>query len=132
MSVGSTGKVRVIDSAGECPELPIVVGPGSAKAVIWPGNGAKWRSFNIVDLECGSRTVDLQHPSDCVYYVDRGAGIISDLSNGETVVLEEGTMLHIDKGDRYRIEATAGDGLLLIGGPCPADQSLYADIKEVV
>lgn len=119
------GSVRVIDSSGKCPELAITVGGGRARAVIWPGNGGEWRTFNIVELEGGSRTIDLRHSTDCVYYVRQGLGVIRDLSDGSVQSLVEGAMLHIDRGDAYRIEASEQDGLILIGGACPADEALY-------
>jgi mannose-6-phosphate isomerase-like protein (cupin superfamily) len=125
----SADAVRVIDSRGACPDIPIVDGEGWAKAVIWPGNGARYRTFQIIHLGAGSATRGLEHDSDSVYYVLRGAGLIEDLrrESGETIV--EGSMMHIDAGDRYRIRA-GEDGLELLGGPCPADPRWYADVSR--
>jgi quercetin dioxygenase-like cupin family protein len=121
--------VRVIDSSVDGPELPIVVGPGSAKAVIWPGNGAKHRSMHLIRLQRGASTIDLRHPSDCVYYVLGGAGSIDNVASGETTALAEGAMLHIDAGDSYRLRAE-DDAFTVLGGPCPADPSLYAHLAK--
>ena len=121
--------VRVLDTAGDLPEIPILEGDGNAKVVMWPGNGASFRSFNLISMKDGTSTIPLTHPSDCVWYVMEGGGAIVDLANGETVPLAEGTMLHIDAGDRYRIVAGAG-GLRVLGGPCPADDALYAGLKR--
>jgi quercetin dioxygenase-like cupin family protein len=122
--------VRVIDSSRNCPDIPIVIGPGNAKAVIWPGSGAQHRSMHLVSLSQGSKTIPLSHASDSVYYVMSGAGTVSDVTSGDVMELSEGSMVHIDAGDTYRFEAT-GTGMKLVGGPCPADPSLYAALPEV-
>ncbi|CAH1694544.1 conserved hypothetical protein [Hyphomicrobiales bacterium] len=120
--------VRVVDSAIDCPDLPIIVGSGRAKAVMWPGNGALYRTFQVLDLEPNDQTIALVHPSDSAYYVAAGSGVIADLNSGERMPLVEGSMVHIDKGDHYRFEAAETAGLKLIGGPCPADPQLYAHL----
>lgn len=124
------GAIRVIDSAVDCPRLPIIVGEGTAVAAMWPGNGAKWRTFNVVDIKAGSQTIDLQHASDSVYYVKGGSGVVIDVATGRSTQLSEGTMLHIDRGDIYRFEASAKNDLLVIGGPCPADERLYRHLTK--
>ena len=120
--------VRVVDSAVDCPTLPLVIGAGTARAVMWPGNGALYRTFQVVELLAGDRTIDLRHPSDSAYYVAAGSGSIVDLASGDRFDLVEGAMLHIDKGDGYRFEASGQAGVKLIGGPCPADPQLYAHL----
>lgn len=120
MSDRPGGMVRVIDSAVEGQALSLVEGPGSAKLVVGPFNGARFRSFQRIDLDAGAGTVPLSHASDSVYYVIAGSGSIVDLATGAEHPLAEGTMVHIDAGDRYRFVSPAG-GLKLLGGPCPAD-----------
>jgi mannose-6-phosphate isomerase-like protein (cupin superfamily) len=122
--------VRVIDSATGCPDIPIVVGGGNAKAVIWPGNGARFRTFQILSLAPGARTVALRHASDSVYYVVEGTGSIANLDSGEAAPLGEGAMVHIDAGDGYRFDADGPRGMTLVGGPCPADERLYAGLMR--
>lgn len=122
--------VRVIDSADECPEIPIIVGPGNARVVLWPGNDAKYRTLQIIALDTGASTIRLQHGSDAVYYVISGAGSITDLGLGEVSPLVEGAMVHVDAGDAYRFAAGDGQAMKLVGGPCPADESLYADLAS--
>ena len=117
-------RVRVIDSRGALPEVSIVEGAGWAKAVIWPGNGARYRTFQVINLEAGSSTRSLDHLSDSVYYVMRGVGVGEDVKSKAQMAIVEGSMIHIDAGDQYRI--LAGEpGLELLGGPCPADQRWY-------
>ena len=122
---GNLDKVRVIDSRGTLPEVSIVEGAGWAKAVIWPGNGARYRTFQVINLEAGSSTRSLDHRTDSVYYVMRGAGVVEDVKGKTGEAIVEGSMIHIDAGDQYRIRA-GETGLELLGGPCPADESWYS------
>jgi len=120
--------VRVIDSAAICPEIPLVEGVGNVKVLLWPGNGAEFRSFQVLELGKGAQTVPLCHGSDCVYYVMTGKGRIVDLSNEQNFELAEGAMVHIDSGDSYYLKAA--DGVLtILGGPCPPDEALYSCLK---
>lgn len=122
----SVQTVRVIDSAVNCPTLPIIEGKGSARAVIWPGTGARYRTVHLLELAGGDRTIDFKHNSDAVYYVAKGRGEIVDLIKDRRLSIEEGSMVHIDGGDAYRFETEYG--MKIIGGPCPADFSLYSNI----
>jgi len=116
--------VRVIDTASSGADLPIIEKNGQARAVLWPGNGARFRTFQIISLLEGGSTRPLRHASDCVYYVIGGEGEVVDLDSGEASALDEGTMIHIDAGDRYQLRSRAG--VKLLGGPCPPDPELYA------
>jgi mannose-6-phosphate isomerase-like protein (cupin superfamily) len=122
--------VRVVDSSLACPNLPIVEGTGNARAVLWPGNGAIYRTFHVIDLEAGAKTVELKHPSDAVYYVASGSGSVVDAAAGTRESLIEGAMVHIDAGDRYRLENEGAAPMRIIGGPCPADPAMYAHLKS--
>jgi mannose-6-phosphate isomerase-like protein (cupin superfamily) len=117
-------EVVVVPGAGEGPPLDIVTGEGSARAVIWPEMGATLRSMHRISLGRDARTIEMQHPSDAVYYVISGGGAAADRTTGERQALVEGSMVHVDSGTRYEL-AAGGDGMELVGGPCPADASLY-------
>ena len=120
--------IQVIDSV-HSQEIPIVDGIGNAKVVIWPGTGARHRTFQVINLGENSKTVQLCHPeSDAAYYVLKGQGSVFDVGTGEAQELGEGGMVHIDAKDRYQFVASVS-GMDLLGGPCPADVSLYAGLK---
>jgi mannose-6-phosphate isomerase-like protein (cupin superfamily) len=120
--------IQVIDSV-HSQEIPIVDGIGNAKVVVWPGTGARHRTFQVINLGENSKTVQLCHPeSDDAYYVLKGQGSVFDVGTGEAQELGEGGMVHIDAKDRYQFVASAS-GMDLLGGPCPADISLYAGLK---
>lgn len=116
-------EVVVVDSEGG-PELPIVLGQGRAWATVWPGMGARLRSMHRVSLGPGARTVEMTHVSDAVYYVISGHGETLDREAGTSHTLVTGSMFHVDVGTPY--EVIAGEkGIELVGGPSPADPSLY-------
>jgi quercetin dioxygenase-like cupin family protein len=106
------------------PELGIVAGEGSAHAVVWPGMGAQLRSMHRISLGRESRTIEMTHPGDAVYYVIGGSGAAVDRTTGERNEVVQGSMVHVDAGTAYELVAGAG-GMELVGGPCPADPSLY-------
>jgi mannose-6-phosphate isomerase-like protein (cupin superfamily) len=120
------GEVAVIDAAGG-PELAIVRGRGSAHAIVWPGMGATMRSMHRISLGPESRTIAMQHVSDAVYYVISGSGGAADGHVGDTSPLIEGSMVHVDAGTPYELIA-GPEGIELVGGPAPADPSLYASV----
>ena len=118
----------VVATTDQGPQLAIVAGEGTAHAVIWPGMGAELRSMHRISLAGRSRTTPLTHPADAVYYVISGGGEAVDGDTGEGGALIEGSMVHVDAGTPY--ELVAGDeGMELIGGPCPADPSLYEGVS---
>jgi mannose-6-phosphate isomerase-like protein (cupin superfamily) len=125
--------ITIIDARDEAalPLLPLVEDDaGEAQAIVWPGMGAHDRSTHRIRLQPGARTVVQQHPSESVYYVPEGNGFVSAPGGEDGQPLEPGSMVHIGEGDQYRFES-GDDGLVLIGGPCPADPALYAHLEEV-
>lgn len=121
-----SNEVQVIRADGTCPMVPILDGPGEARAVIWPGTGARQRSLHRIVLEAGAATIRLQHPMEAAYYVVRGSGVVAD-DDGAAQDLREGSMIHVNDGSAYRIRA-GGEGMEVIGGPCPADERWYANL----
>lgn len=117
-------EVAVIE-ADDGPELSIIRGAGRAYAVVWPGMGANLRSMHRISLAPGSRTVVMKHLSEAVYYVISGAGGAADGHVGATRPLIEGSMIHVDAGTPYELIG-GHDGIELVGGPAPADPSLYS------
>jgi quercetin dioxygenase-like cupin family protein len=121
----SASEIQVLDlEVG--PQLSIVRGDGSAHAVVWPGVDARLRSMHCLRLSAGASTIELSHPSDAVYYVVRGGGWVSEPTSGSASreVLREGSMFHVDAGTSYVI-AAGEESIELVGGPSPADDSLY-------
>lgn len=119
-------EIQVID-LDQGPSLPILEGQGRAHAVVWPGMGAQLRSIHRIQLGPGSRTVEMRHPGEAVYYVVSGSGEACDLEADERQPLTPGAMAHIDESTTYVLRA--GDqGLVVVGGPSPPDLALYQDV----
>ena len=118
--------VRVIDTSSNGVTIPIIEKNGEARAVLWPGNGSRFRSFQLISLFDGGATQALSYASDCVYYVVSGEGQIVDLGSDTVSPLAEGAMVHIDAGDTYRLRSDTK--VVILGGPCPPDPALYADL----
>jgi quercetin dioxygenase-like cupin family protein len=114
--------VQVLDAVG--PRLALVDGEGEARAVVWPGVGARLRSLHLISLRAGARTRSQRHPGEAVYYVVEGSGEVRDPDGGEPHPLEAGSMIHVAPDARYAI-AARGAGVELVGGPSPPDPALY-------
>ena len=112
------GEVRVLRTADHGPMLPIVEGEGSARPIVWPGIGAALRTLH------SSRTIVLKHAMEAAYYVIRGDGVVRDPDEGSSEPVVEGSMIFVEPGTAYAFEAKSA-GMLLLGGPCPADPALY-------
>jgi quercetin dioxygenase-like cupin family protein len=116
--------VQVIPLRGNGPLLPIVLGDGAARAVIWPGTGAAMRSIHLIQLAPSSGTVLQVHPVESVYYVMDGTGTVAGDGPSPGAALSPGAMVHVGPGTAYRFVAGTG-GLEFFGGPCPCDPASY-------
>lgn len=122
-----TDKVSILD-ADVGPELPLVDGPGRAWAVVWPGVGAVLRSMHRISLPAEGSTRVQRHDGEAVYYAIKGGGRAENPTGSDGQDLDEGTMIHIGPDTEYVFRAGAS-GLELVGGPSPADFSLYEGIE---
>jgi quercetin dioxygenase-like cupin family protein len=109
-------KVQVLGPDG--PDVPVVETGGRARALVWPGVGAQFRSMHLIELDPGGRTRPQVHDAEAVYYVVTGGGSVGAED------LEEGSMIHVAAGGQYVLEAGA-EGMQVVGGPSPPDASLY-------
>lgn len=121
-------KVQIVDMDSGCPELPLVEG-GTARAVIWPGIGAVYRSMHVLELEPHGRTIEMRHPMEAVYYVIAGDAVVSDPAAGESHTVTTGSMIFVEPDTSYVIAAN-GRAVRLVGGPCPPDPALYEGLMD--
>lgn len=107
--------------------LPI---PGcrELRAVVWPGMGAQHRSMHYLRLESGETSHTWRHPGEAVYYVVLGSGWFEDRAAGQRHEVRAGLIVHMDAGTSYAV--TAREALVCVGGPCPPDPALYADVPR--
>jgi len=125
----SEDRVQVVRGSAEPVPLPLIASGGEALAVVWRGVGSLHRSLHRLLLEPGGRTIDLQHPSESVYYVRAGSVTVTEGDEGAQHALVEGSRVHVDPSTAHRFEAGA-DGAEIVGGPCPPDPSIY-ESREV-
>lgn len=117
--------VQVVDPGAR---LPIVEGDGEARPLVWPGIGAGLRSMQRISIGYRGRTVELQHPSESVYYVMSGDGHVRE-PGGQSHELRGGAMFLVEAETRYQVVGGA-DGIELVGGPCPPDPALYESLGD--
>jgi quercetin dioxygenase-like cupin family protein len=110
--VSAGDRVQVLGPDG--PDLDLVHGEGGARALVHPGAGALLRTMNLIELGAGAGTREQRHADEAVYYVIGGTGELG----GEA--LREGSMVHVAPGVPYAF-AAGGEGLELVGGPCPPE-----------
>lgn len=104
--------------------LTLVEGDGEAVALLWPGVGSTQRALHRLSLAPGSRTIVQLHPqSEAVYFVVSGSGTVVDEDEGSSDELVARKVVFVTPGTRYRFVARTD--LVLVGGPCPAEPSLY-------
>lgn len=115
--------LRVV-KRGTGRELGLINGVGSARAIVWPGMGARYRTMHHLTLGPRASTVDQEHPGEAVYTVLDGTATVSDRAGGETETLIAGAMVHLEPHTRYSFDA-GENGAVILGGPCPPDVDLY-------
>jgi uncharacterized RmlC-like cupin family protein len=118
---------RVLRADRDFIPLALADGPGEARAVVWPGMGARHRTMHYLSLPAGGRTHALRHAaSEAVYYIVQGAGVIEDLDARSAHPIRTGSVVWITPDSQYRIAAGPDAALVCVGGPCPPDPALYA------
>ena len=121
--------VRVITPQEWGPPLQIVTG-GVCRPIIWPGMGARERSLQNFTLPRGAGIRPLRHVGEAVYYVVSGEVEVTDVSEGvEPRMVVAGGMFHVSPGTTY-IFVSSADMSVVIGGPCPVDESLYMGLVD--
>lgn len=110
------------------PRLPLVdQGEGEVVALLWPGVGSNQRAMHHFVLRAGAKTVPQRHPqSEAVYCVTEGSGTIVDEDLGTSQELAPRRMVFVTPDTRYRFVAL--EHMVIVGGPCPVDFSLYEGI----
>ena len=103
--------------------IDLLAGPGAAHVVVGPHMGAAHRSMCLVEMEAGSSTRTLRHPSEAVWYVVSGQGE-AVREGADPLSLEPGAMVHVAPGATYALRSADTETLVLVGGPAPPDPGL--------
>ncbi len=122
----------VVSSADEIQVLRVdrdyvpLRGRGEVRAIVWPGMGARHRTMHHVRLAPGETSEEWRHPGEAVYYVLSGSGWFEDRTAKARHEVRAGLIVHVDAGTGYAISAR--EALTCVGGPCPPDPALYAEV----
>ncbi|HEY7536639.1 MAG TPA: cupin domain-containing protein [Gaiellaceae bacterium] len=104
-------------------ELAIVGSGGRAWAIAWPGTGSHLRAMHRLELDAGGETAALAHESEAVYFVVEGEGTVDDLHEDAERSVAAHRMVYVPRRTGYRFRASTP--LVVVGGPCPPDLTLY-------
>jgi quercetin dioxygenase-like cupin family protein len=115
-------RVVVLPSA-EGRAIDLLAGPGSARVIVGPHMGAEHRTMCRLELEPGSSTRTLRHPSEAVWYVVSGHGKVLRV-DADPLSLEPGAMVHVGPASTYTLRASDAEALVVVGGPSPPDPEL--------
>lgn len=116
--------IKILRVEKDFVKIPLIKGHW-AKAIIWPGMGAKNASIHYVEYAKGQESVGHIHPySEDVFYIVRGKAIVLDETNSVEHPVEEGCVVYVEPGTKHMVRSLT-DGFLNVGGPCPPDKEMY-------
>lgn len=123
-------KIRRLDVNKDYKELSILDGKGVARAIIYPGMGAKYASLNYFVMKPGSKnTAHVHARSEDVIYVIQGQGIIKETETGNELRFKKGDILFIPEGVYHQVIPDGDEDYIGIGGPQPVDDSIFKDLS---
>ena len=93
-----------------------------ARAIIWPGVGAKHGTFNYFTLQPGESVPAHVHPySEDLVYIVKGKALLIDEDKGKEYTAEPGWVFLIEPGTKHSARAVGNEPYVDVGGPCPPD-----------
>ena len=104
------------------PDVKMPMIAKDARLVVWLGSGSNTANMNYVDMQPGERNVPHAHPNseDTIFILD-GEGTVEDLTNGVTLPVRKGQVVHVPVGIVHAVAADNGVHIESVGGPAPAD-----------
>ena len=122
--------IKVLDPEKNFKLLPYTEGKGVAKAIIWPGMGAKLGSMHYFVMAPGARNVPHKHPeAEDMFYVVQGQGVVIDFDQGKEYPFKKGDFVFIPAGITHAVRSDGPEDFISVGGPSPADEAMYVHEK---
>ena len=119
--------VRVFHRDKPSTYVPFI--SSDARLVVWPGTGAHFANMNFVQMTPGEANEPHAHAeSEDSIYVLAGRGVIHDFTNGESLEFSAGDVIHVPIGIRHAVQASLGERIVSVGGPCPPDKGMLSAI----
>ena len=117
--------IKVLDINRDYVEIPIVNG-GQAKAIIWPGMGAKNCALHYVVMKPGQENIPHVHQeSEDIIFVIQGKGVVVDLDHGKEYPFGPGSVIYIPPGIRHTVKSYGPEDYIVVGAQSPFDLDLY-------
>ncbi len=118
--------IKILDPEVDYVELPLVEGgEGVAKAIIWPGMGAKYGSMNYFVMPPGEKNVLHSHKEEeDMFYVVQGSGYILDGDKNKHT-FKKGDFVYVTPGEPHAVVSEGPEDFISVGGPTPPDEELY-------
>ncbi|CEP69178.1 RmlC-like jelly roll fold [Moorella glycerini] len=117
--------IKVLHVNRDYVTIPIVDG-GEAKAIVWPGMGAKNCALHYVVMKPGQENIPHVHrESEDIIFVVQGRGVVVDLDNGKEYEFEPGSVIYIPPGIRHTVKCFGPDDYIVVGAQSPFDMDLY-------
>ena len=121
--------IKILDVDKDYADLPLVK-KGVARAVVWPGMGAKYGSMHYFVMIPGEENLPHFHErSEDIFYIIQGKGAVMDLDKNIEYPIEEGCVVYIEPGTKHMVKSYGPKDLMTIGGPRPFDLKLYKGLK---
>lgn len=116
--------IKVLHVDRDFVRIPLVPG-GDARAVVWPGMGAKNAGLNYVVMKPGQENVPHLHKvSEDIIYVIQGQGLAVDFDAGVEHPFTKGSVIYVTPGTRHTIKATGSEDYIVVGTLAPADTEM--------
>jgi len=117
--------IRILKLNKDYVLIPLIKG-GMAKAIIWPGMGAKFASMHYVEMKPGEENILHMHEySEDVFYVVQGRGVVVDGNTGKEYPFEKGNFVYVEPGTIHAVKSFGPENFISVGGPAPPDTDLY-------
>lgn len=118
--------VKVLRPDKDFVLIPFIKGSGQAKAIIWPGMGAKYGSMNYFVMKPGEQNVPHLHENaEDMFYIAQGQGVIIDYDAKQEHSFEKGCFVYVEPGTMHAAVSHGPDDYISIGGPSPIDYEMY-------
>ena len=118
--------IKVLSPDKDFVRIPFVKGHGDARAIIWPGMGAKYGSMNYFIMKPGEENVPHAH-KDCedMFYIAQGCGVIIDFDTNIKHPFKKGCFIFVEPGTQHAAVSFGPEDYISVGGPSPIDYEMY-------
>jgi len=117
--------VKILNPDKDFVEIPLIKG-GMAKAIIWPGMGAKHGTMHYFVMKPGEENVHHVHDeAEDMFYIVQGKGVIVDGNNGKEHPFQKGDFVYVSPGTPHAAKSFGPEDYISVGGPTPPDLSIY-------